>query len=765
VNGFVEWDGQRLEPARVALYVKCRPEPGLQGRLAPVFAAAAAGERGYFIPVERIGAFLLDHARKEFVCAEAGAVHLALDRQFRRSGEEPARQALWGFARDFRLADVTLLDGLVDLARLGVERPARELEPIALARCGLAIADEMKVLDDRGHAAEARPFDDVRRAAVTVAAAILTVYEALRAEMDAVDEEHDLGGGGAWNGSLILGLLVQGAIAVAHAGSAGGLLLRKDAVDDVLRRCDDLYRSSSHALAGSGPAERCFSWTVVDGRKQVEVDDRGRLRVDKDRLATWLAKEVAASPGLFNTPLRPPMKAPDRVAVLSNRWGDLARPFPLVWAWSTLETAASVKSWAASIRKSGDRTVRSVYDVLPTVMSIRPNLDLSRRLIPELRFEARPGHVLLVANLRDLELRCLARICEGHGGRSKLAELFRAGDDPASYTAAALAFARDSVFEEDRPVRGRYEALLGQDPGLHRWWLALARTLLYAIPRGLSPDHARELFRQDSGEDLVGRGMAGHYRRVKTIIPEFLDLTHDRTLDRVDEVLGIADYEPLSETLPYPETYAVRLRDAIAGRIDDRKLLKDLSERATDPEWKERLSSGVGRPGWEDELFKRTRVTFHGRIRGGHDASHIDAPLLYLDLADDVRKAVLFAVVDAGYDLVACAGDEFVVAASERTPPGPYERAARLRTLAEDVVDCSLVRVIPIFVAPERLVSQASHESRPEFLDARLTNECRETSGLPGFPGSFGLRPPGNWHQSSLGHFPARCTVDVRNDW
>src|SRR5262245_8609583 len=71
------------------------------------------------------------------------------------------------------------------------------------------------------------------------------------------------------------------------------------------------------------------------------------------------------------------------------------------------------------------------------------------------------------------------------------------------------------------------------------------------------------------------------------------------------------------------------------------------------------------------------------------------------------------------------------------------------RTTSPPSVAGPSVRLMPIIVSPECLVSQASHESGPWFLDARSTGGCRETLELPGFPGISGRRPSRNWHQSS----------------
>src|SRR5262249_51769939 len=121
-----------------------------------------------------------------------------------------------------------------------------------------------------------------------------------------------------------------------------------------------------------------------------------------------------------------------------------------------------------------------------------------RRLCPVL--VASPGRRLLICELTDLDLRCLAEVCASSGSESRLAEWFRAGADP-TLDVAKLLFAPD----EDDGNRGRaFEALRARDPEQYSRCATLVRLFLEGVPRGLAPEHLRELIRQELGSDLTG---------------------------------------------------------------------------------------------------------------------------------------------------------------------------------------------------------------------------------------------------------------------
>jgi hypothetical protein len=62
-------------------------------------------------------------------------------------------------------------------------------------------------------------------------------------------------------------------------------------------------------------------------------------------------------------------------------------------------------------------------------------------------------------------------------------------------------------------------------------------------------------------------------------------------------------------------------------------------------------------------------------------------------MADDVLKVVLFEVVAAGYELVACAGDEFVIQITE--DPSEQATLRRIAQTAEEAAGEFLIEFPP----------------------------------------------------------------------
>ena len=153
-------------------------------------------------------------------------------------------------------------------------------------------------------------------------------------------------------------------------------------------------------------------------------------------------------------------------------------------------------------------------------------------------------------------------------------------------------------------------------------------------------------------------------------------------------MLGIDVRDHVQELVDMKQYYSVHLRDLLAGRSHDPELWNLLRDRTTRPEFVERLSAPKGSTALYKAMFQGPHMTGFGRIRGGLEHVHASTAD-YVDLADDIRKAVLFVLVDAGYDLVTCCRDEFVLLIDvHRTHDGPTQGDVldRVHNLVEKVV-------------------------------------------------------------------------------
>jgi hypothetical protein len=689
-----EWDGQHLGDERMALALMLgRQMPG-EAEPRVVFAAAATGDFRCLIRPERLGEFLQVHRDLVLICHAAGPFHEGLREHLRRAGQTAAMGVLRRFRVDRRIYEVSLLDQLVGLAKAGLERPVRPLKVLAQEHCGIDLPD-LPTLRSRLEGLTGQPWESIdqssREDALAIVHAIRAIFgvvgvEATRiAEQAGVDPEVV-----ATLGPLSVGIQVQGDIALYRLGRRG-LLLRKDTLDTVRELSKARFLECSGRLHADSSAKGCFRWKTGGPAAEVALDESGRPAAKKQVLRQWLAAKLASTPGLHGIPFRPPSSVEDRISTSPGLWGELALIDPLLRAWSGLVSAADAMRSLGGLGKVGDRLLRPSYEVLPRATSTGPNLEQLRRLnssamSPSAMFEAPPSYALLVVELRDLELRCLAEICERSGMESKLAELFRAGEDPIRYTAAALY--SDALFLRDDPHwKEGLDALNQQNPLRYGQWLHLARTFLQGAARSLAHEHIRDLLHQDLGEQLTLVNVVRAYGLVVGIIPELESYLSDQTVNRVRGALGIDFMEMplLLESVTYPGEFSVHLRDLLAGRCEDNALLALLSELNTDPVWRERLAKGRGDLDVYKDIFLKEIVTGTGRVRGGMESHQADAAA-YLDLADDVRKVVLDAIEAPGLNPVALAGDEIVLLVPEQAmkAAGAIEAATEeIRSLVE----------------------------------------------------------------------------------
>lgn len=453
-----DWTGQPLGSNHLALAVSTAAVGS------PLTLAASTGGRRYTVRPGQVGEFLRAHGGATFVCHDVGSVFWAVFDHLNRGSEGVALGVLWRLARSGRLHDIRLLDQLVRAAE-HPSRPRAELRGVLAARhLGVAYAEEPTLQAQ--------------------ADAVSGIYLALREAADRIVERRGVGAGVVERfGPLTLGLQVRGSIALAAAGRNGlGVDVRVG--QDVVRACDAAVAKSLDVLWRDPEARRCFK---RDGEGPA-LTRTGFPKFKERTLEVWLRSVARALVCLHAIPFTPPTTPDGRTSTDPSEWGAWTGLHPLLNAWADLSAASGLRH---AFGPPGKRAVHPVYQLIPTVRSVGPDLGHLRRLFGGQVFRPRPGHAFFVLTLRDLETRALAVAVERRSGRAgpgRLAELFRQGDDPIVHaTASLLLMGRDS-----------FDALKDSSPDLHSAALGFAGVLLSYAPRGIEPGLLRN---RERGEE------------------------------------------------------------------------------------------------------------------------------------------------------------------------------------------------------------------------------------------------------------------------
>ena len=670
-----EWDGSPLggQVLAVAVLVASVGETS-----SVILLAAARGETRCLVRPEAIGNFLRVHRQVVVACHDAGRLHWTIFEHLTRTEDRAALELLWGFSRDMRLADVGLLAQLVDLAEGGIESPFKSLAKLAPGGAPGPWTEEPDG-EFRSQLARAiaAPWEDVapdlKSAAARTAATILEIHRTLidRAALVAEGLDSDLDSG---TGPLSLGVQVQGAVALRWASLGAGL--RLGALAGLQERCREAYRDASHRLHAIHSARRCFKWKEDEG-PVVKRDDDGRPLDDGDRLTNWLSGLLEGAPGAQGLPFRPPLSAPSRVARSSLAWSELAPCHPLIQAWVDLDSAANVERALGLEGRTGGRGRGPEYQVLPRIRSRNPNLEMLRRIDTRTIFRPPAGKRFLIGLLSDLELRCLASIWASERSTPQSAWLFQAGEDPVLCVAAALHSRQ--AYCEDGPFLDDFAALREADRGRYDGWITIAGAIIAAAAKGLSAQQAYHPLVDSIGGDFAKVDVVSAYQFVtKVVLPELRLSDLDRTWQLLNGALGIDPRRSFFLAGENHEHYPVHLRDVLSGRKDDPDLIARLRGLASDESWRERLARGRGCPDIYDAIFRRPKYTGLGRVRAGLEFHQANAAV-HLDMADDIRKTVLYALVASGHELVASVGDEIVLL----IPAG--QTAGQAALVADDV--------------------------------------------------------------------------------
>jgi hypothetical protein len=677
-----EWSGLPLGREPLALVVEAK-----ESEPASIHAVAGVGDRVWGIRSDRLGDFLRLHREALFVCHDVGPFFWAIHDHLLRVADHAALEVLWDLPRSGRLHDVALLDQLVCAAQRPYRYRAASLSELADRHLGINQGDEGTATDrlaaqdvGPGRDAIGQSLDEIDRRADLV----LGIYRVLREAADRIIRRPGIDPVAVGRfGPLALTIQVQGAIATAAAGR-NGLRVDEASRSEVIRICNAICASSVEMLWGDIEARNCFK-RAGDGPKFTKA---GFPEFKEWTLVAWLEMRARSLVCLHAVPFTPPSTSKGRASTDPPDWGIWVRLDPLLRAWSDLMAASRLRHCFTGIDGS---VLHPHYQLVPNLRSFGPDLEEVRRLIPRTVFRPRPDHTFLIVNVRDLETRALAAVCEHWAGQynhSGLAELLRQGDDPRLHAAAHLLYLDPKKFD----------ALEGRDPDLHNHAVKLADALLDLAPKGVAPGLLRNAAKQELGVESIPADLPktidpsaigaaarlysetkavtiedAHRRLVQLIYPELFRYLYDDAFEALAERLGItadecADSFGLDNE--FSETSTTALRKLLLGIEPEhatfkyakwrRDVWRRLRELDQDGQREPLINQEQGSPALYAELLGRDVVTPIGRVHGR--LSYPEARSQnYLSLASDAMKMALFAVVAFGYRLVGFANTEFVI--------------------------------------------------------------------------------------------------------
>jgi hypothetical protein len=697
------WSGERFDPPEGYISFDSETELISEDPAAPppriALASASAGpEQSCLIHPDDLGAFVLAHRRLRWCGHNVASFDFwAVARHLKQRKEEKALAAWWRIAEEGRLCDSMLLDVLVRLARDDSFPEMRNLACVAREYAGLEVdkADPYRlrygeVIDKDWAEVEPGFFEyAVKDSIVTLPAYLALREEALRLQRPFPGGEV-LPDAEERFGPLSEAVQVKKAIALARIrrrgvgldleeASAGEARLRArlDAATKALRSlCPGLYKSDKKGAP-------VLSARTGAPSRSVKALDAQLLKV---------REEIFAGEGvLVSVPLTKKAKLPSRSAKF---WSEYAELHPFLSAWVEAEEAAKLLQFCSQLRQGRVHPRYSVMVRSGRTSASSPNIQqVPRSGGFRAMFVPSPGHFLLAVDYSCVELRTLAAVCLRRYGKSKLAEVIKAGLDPHAHTAAMMLNLPLEEFlrwKDDPDRKGRYadgrqaaKAInFGTPGGLGAASLARYAKANYGI--ALTADQAREMrqrlitevypelevFLAEDAHAVLARNLGCTAEAVKAELGD----TH---LSSVYKVLA---GNPLkADGKPYQEGFVRKVWVAVARLCADPGVSDLLLGAVGDAGPAGRLNERGGL-GLANRVCQAGVATLTGRIRGRvrYSAAR-NSP--FQGLAADGAALALLALVREGFRVAAFVHDEVLVELPDEGGYVPLETVRRIEQI------------------------------------------------------------------------------------
>lgn len=639
-----------------------------------VLLAASNGVRRVIVPYGQLHAFIHDHCDRIWVFHNVAFDFHVLDTVL---GDD----VMWKMVEQHRLHDTMLLAQLIKIGKLGDPRGVDDqlgstvrLEELARLLTDVPIdkaVDERyrmhyaEIIDrDLAEVAREEPgwFDYAARDAEAtwyLFDRLIPMAIELTARHGVPDETHRK------FGFLSEQVQIRGAIALA-AVERHGLAV------------DRAYSEQRHAELNKemiAAACRLDHEIAVDDQlaalgppltpSETEVFERtvgGQFKLNHKALHALL--EAIAQRRGVDVPTTPDG---DTVSRKATDWAHLRDVEAVIDAWLALEELG--KSLQFVLRDRDHVYPRYVPLTGTGRVSCRsPNVQqLPRKGGIREAYGARPGHVLIGADYKNLELRTLAQECLNRQGYSHLREAFEAGVDPHVVTAA-------SILGMTLP---EFEALEQTDPHRYAECRQAAKAANFGFPGGLGLATFIKLSAANYGV-VFSQEQAQVIRDAWTkAYPEVAEYLQIDGMQRIADAIG-CDVETLWDRVDFTRERPGWMPQAIqrvlqglpkkTGEPYARRFVEGvwdgLAAVASDPLFTQMAATRRLLPHQLQNLTSEVAVTSTGRVRGGCTyCSARNTP--FQGLAADGAKLALYDLTRRGYRVVAFVHDEIWIEVPE----------------------------------------------------------------------------------------------------
>jgi site-specific DNA-adenine methylase len=718
------WQGEVLACPTGYLAFDCETDATLDpGRhVQPLALASASDDSSHcLIHPDDLARFVLAHKGVRWVAHNSSFDFWTVEHHLRQRGEQEALAAWWAITEDGRLHDSMILDGLLRLARDDSFPAPRNLGVLAKEYAGLEI-DKDDPYRTRYGELIGKDWNTIEEGflsyAIKDAIATWVVYQKIceqalaladafaRVDRDVLPDARER------YGLLTEAVQVKKAIALAAIERAGMCLDRgRLAAGEA-----DLKRRLAGAVAEVQAL--CPGLYTTRGDGTLETTPTGgpaKSNKVRDAMLERVARELKGQGMEVSIPLTGKTR---KLSASGEVWQEYADHHLFLGPWLEVEGLSKELAFYNGLRTDKVHPKYATMVRTGRTSCSSPNVQQIPRggdLRPA--FVASPSHLLLEVDYRHIELTTLASICLRRYGRSALADVIRAGQDPHAHTAALmlgltpeafLAWKKDPAREDAfKDARQAAKAVgFGTPGGLGAASLARYAKSTYGV--ALSEDEARQkreqllgiypelrTYLEEDGASILARNLKADPTAVRARWDDLLHLTCVRKVLR--------DPEPKrTDGQPYKPVFVDRIWTTLAALNKDPDLADDLANRRPSRQLAVRVClAGVS--------------TLTGRIRGGVTFTQArNTP--FQGLAADGVALALFALVRAGFRVVGFIHDAFLI---ELPDEGGYVQLAKVRE-AENIICKAMAGVLGLADLP---VSVESKLARRWYKGAGLVIE------------------------------------------
>ena len=462
------WDGQIIPSEGIAFDTETEmiPEDSFEPPALALISVSNTKDN-YLIHPSRISEFISLHAKKHYIFHNIPFDFWVIDKYLSENNHTESRLSWWNIIEENRSHDTLMLDMLVDLAIEDKLPIPRNLAIVGKIYANMDISKEdpyrirySELIGKNWNTEEIDPgfLEYAIKDPIVTYSVFCNLYrQAKQLAREAGVNRDTL----EKFGPLTEQIQIKGAIALSKV-TRNGIHIDLEYSGELFKKLRGTVENITGDILRNSEYNKIFN---LDKQGKIQWSEKsGTPKRSTIVFREVLLEEVKKAEKADNIKIEVPLTEKGAISTSMTEWAELIKHSPFLQQYDKMMEAVNLSKFFRQLDKDIIHPRYTHFVRTGRISAYNPNItQMPKSGGFRESFTAKPGHLIVAADYKFIELRTLAHVMEEMFGKSVLADVIREGVDPHEYTAALLTNTDFERFKQMKTTNSKFYKKWRQD--------------------------------------------------------------------------------------------------------------------------------------------------------------------------------------------------------------------------------------------------------------------------------------------------------------